>query len=55
MLSVICFNLDQSKILLSGNGLMIALVHIKVPVAPNYKGVCLQNTSKPHSYHLKIW
>ena len=28
---------------------------IKVPIAPNYKGVCLQNTSKPHSYHLKIW
>ena len=28
---------------------------IKVPIAPNYKGVCLQNTSKPQSYHLKIW
>ena len=28
---------------------------IKVPIAPNYKGVCLQNTSKPHSYNLKIW
>ena len=28
--------------------------YIKVPVAPNYEGVCLQNTSKPHSYHLKI-
>ena len=28
---------------------------IKVPIAPNYKGVCLQNRSKPHSYHLKIW
>ena len=30
---------------------------IKVPIAPNYsyKDVCLQNTSKPHSYHLKIW
>ena len=28
---------------------------VKVPIAPNYKGVCLQNTSKPHSYHLKIW
>ena len=26
----------------------------KVPIAPNYKGVCLPNTSKPHSYHLKI-
>ena len=25
---------------------------IKVPIAPNYNGVCLQNTSKPHSYHL---
>ena len=33
------------------------LSNIKVPIAPNYKGVCLQNTSKPHSYHLhlKIW
>ena len=27
----------------------------KVPIAPNYKGVCLQNTCKSHSYHLKIW
>ena len=25
----------------------------KVPIVPNYKGVCLPNTSKPHSYHLK--
>ena len=33
-----------------GNG-----ASFKVPIAPNYKGVCLQNTSKPHSYHLKIW
>ena len=30
-------------------------VFIKVPIAPNYKGVYLQNTSKSHSYHLKIW
>ena len=28
---------------------------LKVPIAPNYKGVCLQNTSKFHSYLLKIW
>ena len=28
---------------------------IKVPIAPNKKGVCLQNTSKSHSCHLKIW
>ena len=27
----------------------------KDPIAPNYKGVCLQNTSKPHPYYLKIW
>ena len=27
----------------------------KIPIAANWKGVCLQNTSKPHSYHLKIW
>ena len=31
------------------------LAQLKVPIAPNYKGVCLQNTSKAHSYHLKIW
>ena len=30
------------------------MITIKVPIAPNYKDVCLQNTSKPHSYHLKI-
>ena len=27
----------------------------KVQIAANYKGVCLQNTSRPHSCHLKIW
>ena len=27
----------------------------KDPIAANWKGVCLQNTSKPYSYHLKIW
>ena len=26
---------------------------VKVPIAPNYTGVCLQNTRKFHSYHLK--
>ena len=30
-------------------------VIIKVAIAANCKGVCLQNTSKPHSHHLKIW
>ena len=29
------------------------LNYFKVPIAHNYKGVCLQNTSKPHLYHLK--
>ena len=24
-------------------------ISIEVPIAPNYKGVCLQSTSKPHS------
>ena len=28
---------------------------LKVSIAANQKDVCLQNTSKPHSYHLKIW
>ena len=31
------------------------LLPLKVPIAANWKGVCLQNISKPHSYHLKIW
>ena len=26
----------------------------KVPIAANWKGVCLQNTCKPHSYHLNM-
>ena len=30
-------------------------LYLKVSIAPDYKGVCLQNTSKPHSCHLKIW
>ena len=25
----------------------------KVPIAANWKGVCVQNSSKLHSYHLK--
>ena len=29
------------------------LEQFKVPIAANWKGVCLQNTSKPHSYILK--
>ena len=28
---------------------------VKVPIAANWKAVCLQNTSKPHSYHFEIW
>ena len=28
---------------------------IKVPKVANLKGVCLQNTSKLYSHHLKIW
>ena len=28
---------------------------LKVPLAANQKDVCLQNTSKSHSHHLKIW
>ena len=27
---------------------------IKVPIAANYEGVCLQNTSKSNSYHPNI-
>ena len=34
---------------------MALLFHFQVPIVPNWKGVCLQNTSKSHSYHLKIW
>ena len=28
---------------------------VKVPIAANKKDVHLQNTSKSHSYHLKLW
>ena len=37
--SAICFNLDQSKILSSGNEL--------VSIAANWKDVCLQHTVNP--------
>ena len=30
-------------------------IFIKVPIVANYKGVCLHNTSKSHSYYPKIW
>ena len=33
----------------------IDFFRFKVPVVGNWKGVCLQKASKPHSYHLKIW
>ena len=39
----------------AGNQHLKANSFIKVPIAANWKGVCLQNTSKLHSYHLKIW
>ena len=29
--------------------------YFKVPIAANCKDVCLQNTSKSHSYHVKTW
>ena len=32
-----------------------SLSFVKVPIAANWKGVCLQNTSKSHLHHLKIW
>ena len=35
--------------------LLIAFPPFKVQIAANWKGVCLQNTSKSHSFHLKIW
>ena len=36
-------------------GMDQSLREFKVPIVAIQKGVCLQNTSKPHSYHLKIW
>ena len=32
-----------------------ATQNLKVPIPATWKGVCLQNTSKSHSYQLKIW
>ena len=47
-------------LLIAKRAILHALCHIhqkpiKVQRAPNTKGVCLQNTSKSRSYHLKIW
>ena len=33
----------------------VAVNLLKAPIAPNWKGVCLQNTNKSRPYHLKIW
>ena len=33
----------------------VDLLKLKVPIAANENDVCLQNTSKSYSYHLKIW
>ena len=32
---------------------VIRVHYLKVPIAANWKGVCLQNKSKPYSCHLK--
>ena len=45
---------DRKNRSLEDRYLTLSLYIIKVPIAPNYKGVCLQNTSKSHLYHLKI-
>ena len=37
------------------NVFKMRLFPIKVPIAANQEGVCLQTTSKSYSYHLKIW
>ena len=47
-------HIDHSNVTERGKNIILALA-IKVPIAPNWKGPCLQNKSKPHSYHLKIW
>ena len=52
-----CFQRDQitvSQILSIFLTSYLYLLFVKVPIAPNYKGVCLQNTSESHSYHHKI-
>ena len=50
-MAIALFNFQRSQVSMSKS----TLVFFKVPIAANYKGVCLQNTSKSHSYHLKIW
>ena len=42
------------KLSSTGEG-SVQLYTLEVSIAANYKGVCLQNTSKSHAYHLKIW
>ena len=49
------FALEFGKIAESDFVYTLASTNFKVPIASNYKGVCLQNTSKFHSYHLRIW
>ena len=34
---------------------LLLLLLFKVPIAPIKNDLCLQNTSKSHSHHLKIW
>ena len=46
------WRVDQNEPVMESEVINLALTDLKVPIVPNYKGVCLQNTSKPHSYHL---
>ena len=43
------------KYLVTSSNLRNTSSSLKVQIAANYKGVCLQIRSKPHSYNLKIW
>ena len=47
--------ISKAFILYSAHFNMIQFSSLKVPLAANWKGVCLQNISKSHSYHLEIW
>ena len=33
----------------------VFFLYLYIPIAANCKDVCLQNKSKSHSFHLKIW
>ena len=53
MVAKICLVISEKEI--KSSYCSLKQNYLEVSIAANLKGVCLQNTSKFHPFHLKIW